>query len=269
MANERHQYESLAPGETGKSRNEKILGAISIAALTVGGKGLWDRRDGEEQHSRLGNALSTAAISAAGAFTGYKAGELYAKYTGKMGGRVEPYMRSRNGRVFERNGRARSLPPLGTSRREAVGAPEVQHAAKAALLAGATKAFRVRKEPGGWDGPKGRRVLTAAIGAGAIDADAVHKSHKHSKRHALEAIVGGLVGNRETGPGTMLSVNGAESRDPDLENLVTASHIAQTLITVVARHQVAEHATIVTDAARASPITLGVAWQQLVPGEFA
>jgi hypothetical protein len=165
MANERHQYESLAPGETGQSRNEKILGAVSFAALAVGGKELWERRDGEEQHPRLGDALSTAAISAAGAFTGYKAGELYAEHT-------------------------------GTGRREVVAAPEIQHAAKAALLAGAIEAFRVRKEPGGWDGPKGRRVLTAAIGAGAIDAAAKHKSHKHSKRHALEAIVGGLAGNR-------------------------------------------------------------------------
>jgi hypothetical protein len=48
MANKRHHYESLAPRETGESRNEKILGAISFAALAVGGKELWDRRDGED-----------------------------------------------------------------------------------------------------------------------------------------------------------------------------------------------------------------------------
>src|SRR5438105_2001399 len=137
MANKRHQYRGLAPKETTESRNEKILGAMSFAALAAGGKELWDRRDSGEQHPRSGNALSTAAVSAAGAFTGYKAGELYAKHIGKMGGRVEP------------------VPRLGTGRRKIVGALEVQHAAKAALLAGATEAFRVRKEPGGWDGPKG------------------------------------------------------------------------------------------------------------------
>jgi hypothetical protein len=198
VAGTRYGYESFAPGETGESGNEKILGAISFAALAVGGKELWDRRDGEVHRPRSGNAFSTAAISAAGAFAGYKAGELYAKHTDKTGRRVDAHMgyQGRNGRVRERNGRSRSLPRPGTGWREAVGVPEVQHAAKAALLAGATEAFRVRKEPGGWDGPKGRRVLTAAIGAGAIDTVAENKTHKHPKRHALEAIVGGLAANR-------------------------------------------------------------------------
>ena len=54
----------------------------------------------------------------------------------------------------------------------------------------------MRKEPGEWYGPKGKRVLAASVGAGAIDTAAEHKSHKHSKRHALEAIVGGLAVNR-------------------------------------------------------------------------
>ncbi|KAH8679709.1 hypothetical protein BGZ60DRAFT_235618 [Tricladium varicosporioides] len=198
MANTRHRYESFAPGESGESRNEKILGAISVAALVVGGKELWDRRGGEVHHLRSDNALSTAAISAAGAFAGYKADELYTKHTDKAGGRVDPHIgyQGRNGRVLERNGRNRSLPRPGTGWREAVGAPEVQHAAKAALLAGVTEAFRIRKEPGGWDGPKGRRVLTVTAGAGAIDTAADHNTHKHPKRHVLEAIVGGLAANR-------------------------------------------------------------------------
>ncbi|PVH68014.1 hypothetical protein DL98DRAFT_523013 [Cadophora sp. DSE1049] len=198
MANARYGYESLGPGGTDKSRNKKILGALCFAALAVGGKELWDRRDGEVHRPRSGNACSTAAISAAGAFAGYKAGELYEKHTDNTGGRVDRHMRyqGRNGRVLERNGRSRSLPRPDTGWREAVGAPEIQHAAKAALVAGATEAFRVRKEPGGWDGPKGRRVLTAAIGAGAIDTAAEHKTHRHPRRHALEAIVGGLAANR-------------------------------------------------------------------------
>ena len=76
------------------------------------------------------------------------------------------------------------------------GAAKFQQAAKAALLAGATEAFRVRNEPGGWGGDKGKRILTAAIGAGGIDAAADRDPDKKSKRHILEAVVGGLAGNR-------------------------------------------------------------------------
>jgi hypothetical protein len=70
-----------------------------------------------------------------------------------------------------------------------------QQAAKAALLAGATEAFRVRKEPGGWGGEKGKRILTAAIGAGGINAAADRDPDHKSNRHILEAVVGGLAGN--------------------------------------------------------------------------
>lgn len=76
------------------------------------------------------------------------------------------------------------------------GMAKIQQAAKAALLAGATEAFRVRKEPGGWAGPKGKRILTAAIAASAIDAAADRDPEKHGKRHILEAVLGGLAGNR-------------------------------------------------------------------------
>ncbi|TVY48282.1 hypothetical protein LOCC1_G001427 [Lachnellula occidentalis] len=76
------------------------------------------------------------------------------------------------------------------------GAAKFQQAAKAALLAGATEAFRVRNEPGGWGGAKGKRILTAAIGAGGIDAAADRNPGSHGKRHILEAVVGGLAGNR-------------------------------------------------------------------------
>ncbi|CAG8973518.1 hypothetical protein HYALB_00002843 [Hymenoscyphus albidus] len=79
---------------------------------------------------------------------------------------------------------------------ESEGAAKFQQAAKAALIAGATEAFRVRKEPGGWGGEKGKRILTAAIGAGGIDAAADRDPDRKSKRHILEAVVGGLAGNR-------------------------------------------------------------------------
>ncbi|KAI0009081.1 hypothetical protein F4779DRAFT_400933 [Xylariaceae sp. FL0662B] len=73
-------------------------------------------------------------------------------------------------------------------------ANRIQKAAKASLVAGAAEAFRVAKEPGGWQGEKMKRVLTAAIGAGTIDA--AHDPTKDSKRHLLESVIGGLVGNR-------------------------------------------------------------------------
>ena len=97
--------------------------------------------------------------------------------------------------------RGRGSPDSGRSGRShrgksPVGAAKFQQAAKAALLAGATEAFRVRKEPGGWGGAKGKRILTAAIGAGGIDAAADRNPDKKSKRHILEAVVGGLAGNR-------------------------------------------------------------------------
>ena len=74
--------------------------------------------------------------------------------------------------------------------------PAVQKAAKAALQAGAHEAFRVRTEPGTWQGEKGKRIATAAIGAGGIDAAADRTPGEHGKRRLLESVVGGLAGNR-------------------------------------------------------------------------
>lgn len=45
-------------------------------------------------------------------------------------------------------------------------ANKFQQSAKAALLAASAEAFRVRNEPGGWGGEKGKRILTAALDAG-------------------------------------------------------------------------------------------------------
>ncbi|KAI1115401.1 hypothetical protein F5Y14DRAFT_440686 [Nemania sp. NC0429] len=70
----------------------------------------------------------------------------------------------------------------------------IQKAAKASLIAGAAEAFRVAKEPGGWKGEKMKRVLTAAAGAATIDA--AHDPTKDGKRHLVESVIGGLVGNR-------------------------------------------------------------------------
>ncbi|RYP66303.1 hypothetical protein DL771_007885 [Monosporascus sp. 5C6A] len=66
-------------------------------------------------------------------------------------------------------------PPLAPRRRlprkEKEETSRTQKAAMAALVAGAVEAFRVSKEPGGWDltGEKSKRVLTAAAGAATFD----------------------------------------------------------------------------------------------------
>lgn len=73
---------------------------------------------------------------------------------------------------------------------------KVQQAIKAAVIAGATEAIRSRKEPGGWSGEKGKRVLTAAISAGGVNELLNKDPHKKGTRHTVEAVVGGLVGNR-------------------------------------------------------------------------
>ncbi|KAG4440394.1 hypothetical protein IFR05_004134 [Cadophora sp. M221] len=98
---------------------------------------------------------------------------------------------------FEYKGRSRSRSRAVTVNSKDVPS-QFQQAAKAALLAGATEAFRVRKENGSWSGEKGKRILTAAIGAGSIGAtkDPGLRQGENSKRHILEAVVGGLAGNR-------------------------------------------------------------------------
>lgn len=73
------------------------------------------------------------------------------------------------------------------------GANKIQKAAMASLLAGATEAFRVAKEPGGWKGEKTKRILTAAAGAATVDAA---QSDNHGKLGLAESVIGGLVGNR-------------------------------------------------------------------------
>ncbi|KAK7422194.1 hypothetical protein QQX98_001717 [Neonectria punicea] len=74
-----------------------------------------------------------------------------------------------------------------------LGSNKIQKAAMASLLAGATEAFRVSKEPGGWKGEKTKRILTAAAGAATVDAAT---DDKHGKLGLAESVIGGLVGNR-------------------------------------------------------------------------
>lgn len=241
----------VKPRRRSLSRNQKILAAVGGAALAVGTKEIWDRKQADGRPVTR-NPLSSAAVGAAGAFAAYEGADYYAKHNNKekekehtktrvaRRGRdgelieyyssdeetVEPKKSRRkslvegalglaglgaatkavSGRSHSRHGSGDSH--LSTKSRRSTrsrshgggksseGTAKFQQAAKAALLAGATEAFRVRKEPGGWDGAKGKRILTAAIGAGGIDAAADKDPDKHSKRHILEAVVGGLAGNR-------------------------------------------------------------------------
>ena len=110
--------------------------------------------------------------------------------------------RDRGGRDRSRGGRRRRRSYSSSrshSRSKSVDQQaKIQQAVKAAFLAGATEAFRSRKEPGGWAGAKGKRVLTAAIGAGGIDGlvNGDKDPEKKGTRHTIEAVIGGLAGNR-------------------------------------------------------------------------
>lgn len=98
----------------------------------------------------------------------------------------------------ERGGSRRGS-PSGASRagsregRSGGAANKVQKAAMASLLAGATEAFRVSREPGGWRGEKAKRILTAAAGAATVDAA---QKENHGAMGLAESVIGGLVGNR-------------------------------------------------------------------------
>ncbi|KAI7024808.1 hypothetical protein KC355_g1295 [Hortaea werneckii] len=61
---------------------------------------------------------------------------------------------------------------------------------------GAVEAFRARNEPGPWSGDKGKRIATAALGAGGIDGLIDRNPNKKSKRHLAEAVIGGVAASR-------------------------------------------------------------------------
>lgn len=97
--------------------------------------------------------------------------------------------RSRRGYSSDGSGRSRSRG--GNSERKWA------QAAQAALVAGAVEAFRSRKTPGPWTGEKGKRIATAALGAGGIDGLVSGRNpDEKSKRHLAEAVIGGLGINR-------------------------------------------------------------------------
>ncbi|EXJ86246.1 hypothetical protein A1O1_06616 [Capronia coronata CBS 617.96] len=101
--------------------------------------------------------------------------------------------RSRSRAGGRRSSSDRSRRPKSKVRNE-----QVSQVIKAAVLAGASEAFRARKEPGGWGGEKGKRVLTAALAAGGVDGLISDKKdpHHHAKRDIVGSALAGLAANR-------------------------------------------------------------------------
>ncbi|KAB5536588.1 hypothetical protein GE09DRAFT_332288 [Coniochaeta sp. 2T2.1] len=220
-------------------KQEQIIAAITGAALAIGGKELYDRREAKKEgHDVHRNVLATAALGAAGGFAAYQGTEFYNKRQEKekkstmvvhkgRDGRVDAYYSDEEDDPKEKKGHknflegalaaaglggavkaltgggddkksdtrsragSRSRSPKGKGE----GANKIQKAAMASLIAGATEAFRVSKEPGGWKGEKAKRVLTAAAGAAAIDSS-LSQEKSGSKLGLAESVIGGLVGNR-------------------------------------------------------------------------
>lgn len=126
--------------------------------------------------------------------------------------------RSRGGRRSRRYSSSSSSRSRTRARSKSVDQQKkIQQAVKAALIAGAGEAFRSRKEPGGWKGDKGKRVLTAAIGAGGIDGiiNGNKDPDKKGTRHTLEAVIGGLAGNRLINGARDKSASRTRSRSRD------------------------------------------------------
>ncbi|CAK1354941.1 unnamed protein product [Cercospora beticola] len=142
-----------------------------------------------------------------------------------MGNKDKDRDRSPSGRSTRSRSRARSRRGYSSSRsrsrsRSRAGGDKSRterkwaQAAQAALVAGAVEAFRSRREAGPWTGEKGRRVATAALGAGGIDGLIDRDPDKKSKRHLAEAVIGGLAANRlANGPRSKSRGRGADSRD--------------------------------------------------------
>ncbi|CAK4032848.1 Hypothetical predicted protein [Lecanosticta acicola] len=150
-------------------------------------------RRNERKKSGVGDALEGLGL---GGLVGGLLGKDKDKNKGRSrsGSRSGRSVRSRSragSRYSDESGRSRSGP--GDKNR---GERKWAQAAQAALVAGAVEAFRARKVPGPWTGDKGKRIATAAIGAGGIDGLIDRDPDKKTKRHLAEAVIGGLAANR-------------------------------------------------------------------------
>lgn len=233
-------FKTSEPEDRSLSRNQILLAAIGGAALAVGGKELWDRKN-TRRNPVKSNPLRMAAIGAAGAFAGYEGAEIYSKYVKQEKNPQEIYVSGDKHRknysknqddVKSRRSKSRCRSSSndsidfsstdseyydrkyvvkGHSHDSLNSVTQLQHLAKTALIAGATEALRVRKQPGTWSGSKGKSVLSAAIGASAIDAVA----KESGKYHILETIIKGITSNRLiNGPEYQVKNRPGRSRNP-------------------------------------------------------
>ena len=123
--------------------------------------------------------------------------------------------RDRGGRSRSRRGRSSSSSRSRGGKKKDPKA-QVTEALKAALLAGVGAAVVARKEPGGWGGDKGKRVLTAAISAGGVDGLLSHNrdGKDHGTRDVIGSALAGLATNRIVN-GPRSKSRGPGSRSPD------------------------------------------------------
>ncbi|KAH0351311.1 hypothetical protein KCU83_g4425, partial [Aureobasidium melanogenum] len=149
------------------------------------------RRHAERRKSGVGEILEGLGLGGvAAAITG--------RSRSRSRSRDRDSRRDRDGRARSRHGGRYDSDDDSRSRSRSKGRTERKwaQAAQAALVAGAVEAFRSRKDPGPWTGEKGRRIATAAIGAGGIDGLVDRNPDKKTKRHLAEAVIGGLAANR-------------------------------------------------------------------------
>lgn len=85
------------------SQQEKIIAAVAGAAVALGGKELFDRKEATEHRDDVHrNVLSSAALGAAGAFAAYQGAEFYNKRADKTEKKSTHIVhRGRDGRVTE------------------------------------------------------------------------------------------------------------------------------------------------------------------------
>ncbi|CAG9939316.1 unnamed protein product [Clonostachys rosea f. rosea IK726] len=217
-----YREERHAPKHRSMSKQEKIIAAVAGAALLAGGKELYDRREAQQEGSSEihRNPLASVALAGIGALAAYQGAQYYNKVQARKDQKAVAilnrgyYDSDDDMSTKEKKGQknflesaiaatglgaaVKSLTGKGDGDKTRSGEPrsggnKMQKAAMASLLAGATEAFRVAKEPGGWKGEKTRRILTAAAGAATIDSA---QNKDHGKIGLAESVIGGLVGNR-------------------------------------------------------------------------
>lgn len=134
------------------------------------------------------------------------------------------YARDR-GRTSSRHRHRSNSKSHSRSRRRAKSEQKVSQVVKAALVAGATEAFRSRNDPGPWKGDKGKRVLTAAITAGGVDGLVDRNPDKHGGRNIIESVLAGMATNRLVN-GPRSSGGRSRSRSGGLKDVASAGVLA-------------------------------------------